>query len=243
MPVSFLPPPPAWQDQALRKAQPPEWLLHEAQLRAVLFMNHVLQANPHALPRTRRLAGRSVQMRWQGQAMQWVFTPVGLLDAVKVDQVADLILDLGDVSPWQLANHVLQSAPSALPRTRRLAGKSVQIRWQKLSARWVFTPAGLLESAPVGQSDLALDLGDVTPWDLAGHAWRGQRPPLRIEGDVQMAAEVNWLVDHVRWSPEEDLARLMGDAQARAVFQMGQRMAQALRAFVPARAPTETGAA
>ncbi len=177
MPVSFLPPPPAWLDQALRKAQPPEWLLHEAQLRAVLFMNHVLQANPHALPRTRRLAGRSVQMRWQGQAMQWVFTPVGLLDAVKVDQVADLILDLGDVSPWQLANHVLQR----------------------------------------------------------------QRPPLRIEGDVQMAAEVNWLVDHVRWSPEEDLARLIGDAPARAAFQAGQRIAQALRAFAPAR--PETGAA
>jgi ubiquinone biosynthesis protein UbiJ len=178
MPASFLPPPPPWLSQILGSAQPPQWLIEEAQLKCVLFLNHVLQ-----------------------------------------------------------------SAPSALPRTRRLAGKSVQIRWQKLSAQWVFTPAGLLETAPVGQSDLALDLGDVTPWDLAGHAWRGQRPPLRIEGDVQMAAEVNWLVDHVRWSPEEDLARLMGDAQARAVFQIGQRMAQALRAFVPARAPTETGAA
>jgi ubiquinone biosynthesis protein UbiJ len=39
---------------------------------------------------------------------------------------------------------------------------------------------------------------------------------VRIEGDVQLAAEVNWLVDHVRWDMEEDLSRLMGDAPAHA---------------------------
>ncbi len=179
MPAPFLPPPPAWLDQALSNMQPPAWLLQEAQLKVVLFLNHVLQANPHALPRTRRLSGRSVQMRWQNRAMQWVFTPAGLLEAVPADRPADLILDLGDASPWQLASHV----------------------------------------------------------------WQRQRPALRIEGDVQMAAEVNWLVDHVRWSPEEDLARLLGDAPARALFQGGQRMAQALRAFAPVRPQPESGAA
>ena len=34
---------------------------------------------------------------------------------------------------------------------------------------------------------------------------------LQVSGDVQLAAEVNWLVDHVRWDAEDDLARAIGD--------------------------------
>jgi len=178
MPASFLPPPPSWLADAIGSAQPPQWLVQEMQLKWVLFLYHVLQANPQALPRTRRLSGRSVQIRWQRHTLSWVFTPAGLLD--------------------------VQPEPAA--------------------------------------ADLTLDLGSVSPFDLAAHLMRAERPPLRIEGDVQMAAEVNWLVDHVRWSPEEDLARLVVDAPARAMFQLGQRALQALRRFAP-QAPHPTGAA
>jgi hypothetical protein len=56
---------------------------------------------------------------------------------------------------------------------------------------------------------------------------------VRIEGDVQFAAEVNWLVDHVRWDAEEDLSRLIGDAPAHTIaWGIGRGMAQALRTFV-----------
>jgi hypothetical protein len=40
---------------------------------------------------------------------------------------------------------------------------------------------------------------------------------VRIAGDVQFAAEINWLVEHVRWDLEEDLSRLIGDAPAHAM--------------------------
>jgi ubiquinone biosynthesis protein UbiJ len=60
----------------------------------------------------------------------------------------------------------------------------------------------------------------------------GDKPAVRIEGDVQLAAEVNWLVDHVRWDLEEDLARVMGDAPAHTVVQMARSMGQALAQFV-----------
>jgi ubiquinone biosynthesis protein UbiJ len=43
---------------------------------------------------------------------------------------------------------------------------------------------------------------------------RGDKPSIRIEGDVQFAAEINWLVDNVKWDVEEDLARLIGDVPA-----------------------------
>jgi hypothetical protein len=42
---------------------------------------------------------------------------------------------------------------------------------------------------------------------------------VRIAGDVQLAAEVQWLVDHVRWDLEEDLSRVIGDAPAHAMGQ------------------------
>lgn len=38
------------------------------------------------------------------------------------------------------------------------------------------------------------------------------KPAVSIEGDVQLAAEVAWLVDNLRWDVEEDLSRLIGDA-------------------------------
>ena len=94
--------------------KPPDWLLHELQLKGVLFLNHVLQASVEALPRTRRLAGRTVQLRWQSHVFQWMFTPAGLLEAVAVQPNVDLTLSLGELSPWELADHLLQGEKPAL---------------------------------------------------------------------------------------------------------------------------------
>jgi ubiquinone biosynthesis accessory factor UbiJ len=67
---------------------------------------------------------------------------------------------------------------------------------------------------------------------------RGDKPPVRIAGDVQFAAEINWLVDHVRWDLEEDLSRIVGDAPAHAMGEAARRVALALRQFArPAAAP------
>ena len=73
---------------------------------------------------------------------------------------------------------------------------------------------------------------------------RGDKPKVRIEGDVQLAAEINWLIDHVRWDAEEDLARLVGDAPAHTLAQAARKAMEALRSFVAQRAPgTSVGAA
>jgi ubiquinone biosynthesis protein UbiJ len=60
---------------------------------------------------------------------------------------------------------------------------------------------------------------------------RGDRPPVRIEGDVQLAADVNWLVDNVRWDLEDDLARVIGDAPAHNLAGIAGRMVDAVRKF------------
>ncbi len=133
-----------------------------------------------------------------------------------------------------LLNHVLMQEPQAMERLRRQAGRTVEGRWRVFTVRLVATPAGLLDlAASAAAPDLTLTVTDDSPWRLTQGALRGEKPPVRIEGDVQFAAEVNWLVDHVRWDLEEDLSRLIGDAPAHAVGQGARAMAAALRRFVP----------
>ena len=161
--------------------QPPQWLVHEAQQRMVLFLNHVLMQEQEAMDRLVRQKGRTARVQWRAYSMALVITPAGLFNL----------------------------APDA--------------------------------AVP----DLQLDVTETSPFTLAQGALRGDKPAIRIEGDVQLAADINWLVDHVRWDVEEDLARVIGDAPAHTVAQVAGRAAQALRQFVGARmAPsTDAGAA
>lgn len=143
-----------------------------------------------------------------------------------------------------LLNHVLQQEPQAMDRLRRQAGRVVEGQWRVFNVRLVATPAGLLDlAAPGAQPDLTLAITEESPFALAQAALRGDKPPVRIAGDVQLAAEVNWLVDHVRWDLEEDLARLFGDAPAHTLGRAGRAMADALRRFVPGRDGSPPGPA
>lgn len=139
-------------------------------------------------------------------------------------------------------NHVLQQEPEAQARLKRQSGRLVEAHWRGFSMRLQATPAGLLDLGPADlPPDLTLTLAEESPWSLAQGALRGEKPPVRIAGDVQLAAEVQWLVDHVRWDVEEDLSRIFGDAPAHAIGQVGRRMAAALRQFAGAVPPAAPG--
>ena len=132
-----------------------------------------------------------------------------------------------------LVNHVLMQEPEAQARLTGQAGRLVEARWRIFVMRLRITPAGLLDlAAPGGQPDLTLTLTEESPWQLVQAALRGGKPPVRIVGDVQLAADINWLVEHVRWDLEEDLSRLIGDAPAHAMGEAVRRMVKALRQFV-----------
>jgi ubiquinone biosynthesis accessory factor UbiJ len=136
-----------------------------------------------------------------------------------------------------LVNHVLMQEPEAQARLARQAGRVAEVKWRVFTMRMAATPAGLLDLAPASaQPDLTLTLTEESPWELAQAALRGDKPPVRIAGDVQFAAEINWLVEHVRWDLEEDLSRVIGDAPAHAMGEAGRRMLEALRQFA-ARGP------
>ncbi|MDT8989505.1 hypothetical protein RQP54_01365 [Curvibacter sp. APW13] len=132
-----------------------------------------------------------------------------------------------------LLNHVLMQEPVAMERLMRIKGSVVLVVWRQFSFKVVVTPAGLLDLASVdAQADLTLTMTQDSPLEVAQALLQGDKPAVRIEGDVQLAAEINWLADHVRWDVEEDLARIMGDAPAHAMSQAVRSMAQTLAQFV-----------
>ncbi len=131
-----------------------------------------------------------------------------------------------------LLNHVLMQEPQAMERLVRQKGSVVRMQWRDMTFVVVVTPAGLLDVAAAdAQNDLSLVITDESPFAIAQSLMVGDKPGVRIEGDVQLAADVSWLIDHVRWDMEEDLARMMGDAPAHGLVQAVGAMAHAVRQF------------
>lgn len=141
-------------------------------------------------------------------------------------------------------NHVLQQEPEAQQRILRQQGRVVQFQWRFVTMALVATPAGLLDLAPEDAvPELTLTLTEESPFGLVGATLRGDKPAVRIVGDVQLAAEVNWLVDHVRWDVEDDLARVIGDVPAHTIGSAMGRVVTGLRKFVGSAGSGPAGAA
>jgi len=131
-----------------------------------------------------------------------------------------------------LLNHVLMQEPEAMARLARQRGQIIQVQWRSFMFKLEATPAGLLDLAsPDGKPGLLLVVTDTSPLALAQSVLRGDKPAVRIEGDVQLAAEVNWLTEHVRWDLEEDLARIIGDVPAHTLSQITTKIVAGVRQF------------
>jgi ubiquinone biosynthesis protein UbiJ len=130
-------------------------------------------------------------------------------------------------------NHVLMQEKAAQDRLRRQKGKPVRIQWGDFHLTLAPTAAGLLERcAPDAKPELSVTLTQSSPLALAQSVLAGHKPGVDIQGDVQLAAEVAWLVDNVRWDVEEDLSRVVGDATAHTLSRFARSAAQAVKAFV-----------
>ena len=139
-------------------------------------------------------------------------------------------------------NHVLMQEKEAQNRLLRKKGSVIHVRWGMLGLDLLITPAGLLDRAvPGAPPDLLLALAAESPGVVLQSALAGKAPPVKIEGDVQLAAEIGWLADNLRWDVEEDLSRLIGDAPAHALASAARQALAGLRQFLaqsPGAAPT-----
>jgi len=139
-----------------------------------------------------------------------------------------------------LLNHVLSAERVATERLVPHAGRTVALTlvgWPSLLPpppvlAWRITPAGLLEEA--GESgpaapDLAVQLEASNPALLVVRAMAGEAAQVQIEGDAQLAGDVNWLMQNLRWDVAADLERLFGPAVAQQLSQLGRALASGMR--------------
>lgn len=138
-------------------------------------------------------------------------------------------------------NHVVMQEPVAQARMRKQQGHAIRAQWRDFSLQLQISPAGLFELAPEREPDLHVHVEQPSLAALLRGALKGHRPAIRIDGDVHLAGDLQWLADNLRWDVEEDLARLIGDAPAHAVGELGRSLAQALRGFAGPRAGSDDG--
>jgi ubiquinone biosynthesis accessory factor UbiJ len=137
-------------------------------------------------------------------------------------------------------NHVLGSEAVATDRLRPHNGRTLGLQltgWPTLLPKppelaWRVTPAGLLEWCGPLQgppSDLTILLDASNPALLLARLVAGEPPAVQIEGDAQLAGDVNWLITNLRWDVAADLERLFGPVVGQQLHRLGSALAAALR--------------
>ena len=130
-------------------------------------------------------------------------------------------------------NHVLMQEKEAQDRLARKKGSVLHIRWGLFALDLLITPAGLLDKANAdAKPDLLIAVSVDSPMVLVQSIMAGKPPPVKIEGDVQLAAELGWLAENLRWDFEEDLSRVLGDIPAHAMADAARRIGQAVKSFL-----------
>jgi len=139
-----------------------------------------------------------------------------------------------------LLNHVLSSEAVATDRLRPHSGATLSLTlpgWPALlppppALAWRITPAGLLDwcgAGGVDAPDLAVKLDASNPAAVLTRALAGEPPVVQIEGNAQLAGDVNWLLQNLRWDVAADLDRLFGPQLAQPLHQVGRMLSAGLR--------------
>lgn len=133
-------------------------------------------------------------------------------------------------------NHVLMQEKEAQDRLARRKGNVIHVRWGVFALDLLVTPAGLFDRAPAAvMPDLLVAVATESPMVIAQSVMAGKPPPVKIEGDVQLAAELGWLAENLRWDVEEDLSRVVGDIPAHAIADAGRKIFAGLKQFLAMR--------
>jgi ubiquinone biosynthesis protein UbiJ len=140
-----------------------------------------------------------------------------------------------------VVNHVLSAEVQATQRLVPHAGRVLRLDLLNLPRllpvppplAFQITPAGLVEwcREPV-DADLRVRLDATNPAALMLQMAGGDMPPVAIEGDAQLAGDVDWLLKNLRWDVADDLDRLFGPAVAQQLNRLGTALARALKGAI-----------
>ena len=130
-------------------------------------------------------------------------------------------------------NHILMQEKEAQDRLARKKGSVLHLRWGLFGLDLLITPAGLLDKAsPAAKPDLLVAVAVDSPMAVLQSAMAGKSPPVKIEGDVQLAAELGWLAENLKWDFEEDLSRIVGDIAAHTMADAARKTGQTLKSLL-----------
>jgi ubiquinone biosynthesis protein UbiJ len=140
-----------------------------------------------------------------------------------------------------VVNHVLGAEPAATQRLQAHGQRVIELQmqgWPSLlppppTLAFRVTPAGMLEwcggtDAAVA-ADLVVRVDAGNPLLLMARAMAGDKPTVAIDGDAQLAADVNWMLQNLRWDVGADMDRLFGSTLAYPLHRLGSALARGLR--------------
>jgi ubiquinone biosynthesis protein UbiJ len=114
-------------------------------------------------------------------------------------------------------NHLLAREAWARDRLAPYAGKTARLVFSSAAVTFAVQPDGYLsavDETEAPQVDVTIAVpADALP-DFVQGGQAAMMKHVKIEGDAEFATLVAKLAEHLRWEPEEDLAKLIGDAPA-----------------------------
>jgi ubiquinone biosynthesis accessory factor UbiJ len=155
-----------------------------------------------------------------------------------------------------LLNHVLAAESVATDKLAPHAGRTLKLvlaGWPSLLPpppllAWRISAAGLLEwQGPIAPGaagatqdvladnpDLLVTVDASNPAMLIARAIGGAAPAVQIEGDAQLAGDVNWLLQNLRWDLAAEAERFFGPQVAQQLQLWGGALAGGIKAAATA---------
>jgi ubiquinone biosynthesis protein UbiJ len=121
-------------------------------------------------------------------------------------------------------NHVLRSAPVAMERLRKHAGRTAAFQLGPVRLAFTVQTTGQVSAAlPGAACDLEVRVSPfLLPRIIANEeaAFR----EIEMKGDMEFAQEVSYLAANVTWDFEEDLSRVVGDVAAHRIVSVARQI-------------------
>ncbi|HEX7403364.1 MAG TPA: SCP2 sterol-binding domain-containing protein [Usitatibacter sp.] len=111
-------------------------------------------------------------------------------------------------------NHVLRSAPLAMERLRKHAGRTAAFHVGPVTLAFTIQTTGEVAAAiPGAARDLDARLSPFLLLRLAAHEEAAFRE-IEMQGDMELGQDISFLARNLTWDVEGDLSRVVGDVVA-----------------------------
>ena len=142
-----------------------------------------------------------------------------------------------------VVNHVLGAEPAATQRLLAHGQRVIELQMQGWPSLLPAPPTLAFRVTPAGHARVVrrrrrggrrptccVRVDAANPLLLMARAMAGDKPAVTIDGDAQLAGDVNWLLQNLRWDVAADLDRLFGPTVAYPLHRLGSALARGLRA-------------